>query len=408
MNILLISHRFYQDSKGGTEVLTQDIAQHLICKGYKVIWLAVGNNNDEEINITHLDNGIIMCKISPQFKYNYPLNWMSEESCQAKKISKVLCNLKLTFDIVHIFHFARIGLNFLTLDCFKKSKIFFTLTDYTAICPDYQLFIRKRKKICNEFNNFAQCITCIESDASEEEVSNWKKRNIDFINSRAKMVYTQTPYQRSIMANNGIDEKLLSPLFAKYMIPKEWKDSVNNEKRKRPFRFCYIGRISPEKGIDIVLDAFCRFGKNRPYEFHIYGAYDFDDDYNELVKKMIIKNEKIQYFEPVSLIKLGEIIKEIDCLLIPSLWLENHPLVLTYGLSFNKFVLCSEVPSLIHLKDYEKLLFVNDYESSDAWCMAMKNIIKRNNLIFDEKFSLSNAKDEFRFFVENLIEEYNN
>jgi glycosyltransferase involved in cell wall biosynthesis len=64
-------------------------------------------------------------------------------------------------------------------------------------------------------------------------------------------------------------------------------------------------------------------------------------------------------------------------LLLPSQWLENHPLTLEYALKLSVPVLVSQVPSLSHLLGHEGIHWVRDYRNPYAWTAAMQGMLRR-------------------------------
>lgn len=405
MNILLVSHRFLRHSKGGTEVLTSDIASALSKRGHQVVWLAVGEEEvEDQVSFFRREDGIIEFEITPAFSPDYPSNWYKEEAIQSEKIKRGIKELNIRFDIIHILHFARIGLHFLSLECFADSLVFMTLTDYTVVCPDYQLFNISSESICLEADNPSKCISCIDRKVSEKEIAQWRQRNIRIINDRVNIVYTQTPVQRMIMINSGIANEKLSKKTATYMIPREW-DEVKVEKSNK-FRFGFIGRFSPEKGLHIAIDAFAKVYDVEKCEFFIYGDNNLQTPYGQFLYEKINQCKGINYNSSVPLSELGKVLKSLDCLLIPSLWLENHPLVLTYAFSFNIKVICSDVDSLKYLKNEPNIFYVKNYKDPEAWAEMMIYIIKRNKVQKQDITALNDYRQRFEAFIDGLIQEY--
>ena len=85
-------------------------------------------------------------------------------------------------------------------------------------------------------------------------------------------------------------------------------------------RLCFLGRVAPEKGIDVLLRAL-RLVKTR-VELDIYGiGSDIGNGISD------IGNAKVRWLKPVKPEQVVETIRKYDALVVPSVWLETGPLV---------------------------------------------------------------------------------
>lgn len=113
-------------------------------------------------------------------------------------------------------------------------------------------------------------------------------------------------------------------------------DSVQNSKRENHFLF--IGRLSEEKGIKMLLEAF----KELPYTLNIVG----DGPLKDLVRKATITNKNIIY--KGSLAKEGVIheLQQTQALVFPSICYETFGLVIIEAFSTSTPVLASNLGSM--------------------------------------------------------------
>lgn len=398
MNILFVSHHFIKNSKGGTETLTLDLANLFLKKGHKIWWLAVGEQKEKFSFSQYYD--IPCIEISKGFDIHYPSNWKIQEQIQAKKINDALGQLGVYFDIIHIMHFAGIGLEFVKSPYLERSKIVMTLTDYSVVCHDYQLFQFKKRKICSEPFDAQRCKRCTDKQVTSSDLITWRNRNIEFLNTVPFKIYTQTPYQKQLLVHNNISKEKFSELTACYGILDSWKERTVFDFKK--IHFGFIGRISVEKGLDIVLKAFHAI-PNENIVFEIYGELDLLSDYSRVIKQMMENDLRVIYHPPIELDRLWEAYHTIDCLLIPSVWLENHPVVLEYACVYQLKVLCSQVPSLMHLKN-RKINFIENYQSPQAWKRGMMEVIhekKEKQVFLGKKY-----REKFENYGNKILIDY--
>jgi len=94
----------------------------------------------------------------------------------------------------------------------------------------------------------------------------------------------------------------------------------------RMTRLCFLGRVAPEKGIDVLLRAL-RLVKTR-VELDIYGIKP-DRESEKDMEYMIsdLGNARARWLEPVKPEEVVETIRKYDALVVPSVWLETGPLV---------------------------------------------------------------------------------
>ena len=406
MNVLLVSHRFYKESKAGTEVLVEDVAKELRRLGHTVCLLAASDNLiNGDIDIEYRKDGIITIAISTEFQRNPADRWEIVGEKQLKKVQKAVNLLDIQFDIVHIFHFVRIGLSFFKLSCFRNSKLYVTLTDYSLFCPDYQLFNRKGNCMCTNLKNEIFCARCLDNQFVSTDIKRWREYNRNFINQNAVKVYTQTYHQMLNMKEFGVHEEILSDNYAYYKTPDSWCDYCRSKKGR--FTFAFLGRISLEKAPHTIINAFKNL--NYPNEkLLICGSNDDEAYFSEIIKSIEGRSD-ITYYPPVSLKELGNIFCQIDCLLFPSVWDENNSLLISYATSMNIPVLCSAVPSLRELKQ-QNIHFIEQYKNEESWKNAIKLHIKSRTQLpqnIEGKYFIKSQEAFYQHF-NRIINDYEN
>jgi glycosyltransferase involved in cell wall biosynthesis len=100
----------------------------------------------------------------------------------------------------------------------------------------------------------------------------------------------------------------------------------------------FVGRLVPEKGIDMVLECAKRLPKHR---FRVIGAGDFEDAARK--KALALGLENVEWLGPVYGDDLVRHYNEAGALLLPSRWYDNMPLVLTQALILGIPVVASRI-----------------------------------------------------------------
>lgn len=89
----------------------------------------------------------------------------------------------------------------------------------------------------------------------------------------------------------GVDTDFFSLDNYKYCLNKgEFVDLI---RRNDKFKFCYIGRITKDKGIEELVEAFLRLNVDNRYELLIAGSFEDERDINTRIKNEILSNKSI-------------------------------------------------------------------------------------------------------------------
>ncbi|NOT30188.1 MAG: glycosyltransferase [Planctomycetes bacterium] len=115
----------------------------------------------------------------------------------------------------------------------------------------------------------------------------------------------------------------------------------------RPVRFAYLGGMPKHKGVHVLLDAFARLGGRA--ELSLWGASS-DRAYVELLRRRC-GEVGAQWRGPYGRADERAILAGIDALVVPSIWVENQPLVIHEAFSAGRPVLASHlgaIPEFVH------------------------------------------------------------
>jgi glycosyltransferase involved in cell wall biosynthesis len=108
--------------------------------------------------------------------------------------------------------------------------------------------------------------------------------------------------------------------------------------RERKDFFLYIGRLSEEKGIDVLLEAF----RNIEKELYIGG----DGPLKKKVIDTCAKNHKMHYLGMLDKHAVKEIMSQCSALVFPSLWYEGMPLTLIEAFAVGTPVIASNIGAM--------------------------------------------------------------
>ena len=130
-----------------------------------------------------------------------------------------------------------------------------------------------------------------------------------------------------------------------------------------PLRFGYIGRLDPSKGVELLLEAFC---KDASVDAELWIAGSGRSDYEQSLRSQWA-SERVRFLGRVA---QRDFYPKVDVIVVPSLWEEPLGMVVAESMSFSKPVIGSRrggIPEII--QDGENgLLFEpnNDGELKEA------------------------------------------
>jgi glycosyltransferase involved in cell wall biosynthesis len=175
---------------------------------------------------------------------------------------------------------------------------------------------------------------------------------------------------------------------------------------KKESHFLFIGRLSEEKGIDVLLDAF----KGLPFLIKIAG----EGPLQELVEKTAKQFSNISYLGNLSSEKIVTELQKTEALIVPSVCYEGMPMTIIEAFSVGTPVIASKLGAMSSMIFNEKNGFhfesanVNDLKKTIAKFHMLSDSIKkemRSNAFksYTEKYSPDLQEEYFDAIYNNLL-----
>ncbi len=397
MRILYVIHQFYPEFRSGTEKFLLNLASNIQKDGHFVEVMTYTFSDSKE-GFRHNRNLLVQ-------KYNYknlPVTAVRHQtlpidihtSCENPEIymfAQEYLGTGKRFDLVHFAHPMRLG-SFARAALESGIPYMLTLTDYWMICPKF--FLRtSRGGLCAGAEGSQACIRlCSELDASFIKQRSALIKEILF---GAKYLVSPSKFLAAVFQKEF-------PGLAVSIIPhgmdfKYLKLNSRDYKQGDKIIFAYCGGLSPHKGIHLLLKAFLNL--NPPNgELRLYGSCFHEKEYLRFLHDIAGRDERISFCGTYSEEQVGEVLSNIDVLVLPSLWYENYPLVLHESLACNVPVIASNIGGMAEkIKDS-----VNGFtfEAGDERSLELKL-----RLILGNPQILNGIKQNLRQQVLPLIEE---
>ena len=173
---------------------------------------------------------------------------------------------------------------------------------------------------------------------------NYFARKFRLFKRNISMFACLTEFQKQRLINEGFDS-------AKITVIPNMVDDARIESFKSVGDYVgFVGRISPEKGVDTLVEA----ARSLPeISFKAAGAFDG-------MKALVAESpENFEFLGPVKHEKISEFYKSSRAVVLPSIWFEGFPMILLEAMLQGKPVIASRIGGIPEIVDDGKtgLLF---------------------------------------------------
>ncbi|MBN2880926.1 glycosyltransferase family 4 protein [Candidatus Woesearchaeota archaeon] len=162
-------------------------------------------------------------------------------------------------------------------------------------------------------------------------------------------------------------------------------------------RFLYVGRVSDEKGIDVVFRSLAEIKKKGVSNctFDIIGDGPELNNLKQLSKDLNII-ENVNFLGRIDNNKLEKYYRKCIAVIMPSVWLENNPLVALEAMQYEKPIIASNVGGYPDLVEQNKNGFL--FEMGNYKVLAKEMLKLYNNEKLSKKlgeYGLTKLKRDF-------------
>ncbi len=387
MRILLINNFHYR--RGGADVVYLNTGKLLEKYGHEVFYFSM--NHPQNISYKYAE-------YFPQATNYREISFLSK----IKSVKSFLYNQeaydKLTDylrvikpDIAHV-HLFMGGLTVSILKALKENKIpiVHTVHDYRLICPAYT-FLDRNNNICEKCRDglFIRCAinkcsleknrvhsTILSLDAYYRK---YYFKPIDYID---KFIFV-SDFSKNLHISFNREFKRKAKQVYNFVT-----DFSKISNFKRGNYFLYYGRLSREKGINLLVEVAAEL----KIKLKIAGTGPL---YNDLINK---SDDNIEVLGFKSGNELWSLIQNSSFVILPSEWYENNPLSIIEAYSYGKPVIGSKIGGITELLQNERGIF---FETKNKESLK-KEIIKASNISEEEYQDYSNKV--FKFAQDNFSE----
>ena len=315
---ILIIHCAYQ-LVGGEDIIVSEEINLLRSKGNEVELLLFSNTLNPAFSLLQL-----------------PFNIKSYIATE-KKISE------FKPDVVHIHNLHFGGSTSVLYAVKKRAAVIYTLHNYRLICPSGTLFNKGKLYLNSLKSSFPWGAAFDKVYKKSLPLTTWLSMSIWFnhISGVWKLVdrfIVLTDHSKKV-----IERSQLALTSTQLVIKPNFTEDGNVQNKERNSNFLYVGRLSEEKGINILLDAF----KNTTALLTIIG----DGPARAQVEKDCLSNPNITYLGFQNKDFISSAMQKCTALVFPSIWYETFGLTIIEAFAVSTPVIAANIGSASSLID---------------------------------------------------------
>ena len=301
-------------------------------------------------------------------------------------------------DVIHTHNLHGFHPLLLVILKLTKTPIVHTIHDYFFLCPRLSL-LHRDGYICGQGEQSL--------NMKEPRTVCLIYRNIfsKLIRDTFTTVTAPSSFALDIHKTNGLfnESKTISiPLGTTF------ETTVSRKNKEYPvsrFNFIYIGALSKHKGIHVLIEA-VKLTRDIDYSMTIVGDGDLRSDIQDLCKK----DSRIEFLGFVQGKKKTDVFSKSTCMLLPSVWYDNSPVVIYESFSYGIPVIASSIGGIPELIKHRSngLLFTPG--SANELAKAMNELFLDHDLFVELSKNSFRCSDEYSFekHVEKISNVYSN
>lgn len=397
MRLLLISHFFPPESRAGTENYTFGIAKALQARGHDVLVLCAS----DWIRGAAYWNGVSADIVEDIPVRRANINWQQAHnpnralytSPQATAwVTDILADYQP--DMVHITSAYALGVGILDAVYQAGIPLAVTLTDFWFLCPR-TILLRGDGTLCDGRTTPWQCQQCLLAD------SGVYKQTKPFLPDTVRRKLWQTISAHPFLARQPgarglaldmderkaltaramqLPDRILSPSrFVQQMVAQaglsdrvaylphghelSWLQAYKGKTASTALRFGFMGQVQHQKGVHILVDAYCEADLGDRARLDIWGDLEQSPAYVRQVRRLSSGNDSVRLRGRFPRADIAQVLADIDVMVVPSVWYENAPLVIHEAFATHTPVIATNLGGMAELVQHERngLLFeLND------------------------------------------------
>ncbi len=356
MKILYACHQFLPEYYTGTERYTLELAKQMQRMGHQVTVLTYAYLSNERMQ--PFAKGQLLSKVyqydrvpviawrhtDPHPKLMEPeFSFRLQDDHMEDAFEKFL--QEHTFDILHITHLMRVS-PILKVAKRHSLKVVMHLTDYWMICPQATL-LKPDGSLCEGPDFGRNCGKyCYETKWTQALVKRYRDAQDSL--QLVDVIISPSQFLINVFKRNGVDISRF--IYRKHGFDYSKVKFVKKGQLSREgiITFGFLGTILPHKGVHILIEAFKKVALDN-IRLKIYGSYFDHSDYYQSLLQKVGSDPRIEFCGEYDFEDVASVLKEIDVVVVPSVWYENAPLVISTAHAYGVPVIATDLGGMAEM-----------------------------------------------------------
>jgi glycosyltransferase involved in cell wall biosynthesis len=378
-----IVHQYPPTHVGGTELYTQSLSRALVERGHEVIVFC--RESRPGVGSAHATEGDVQVVRV----------WAGTPSASRRFLATFSDRAATQFferfldqtqpDIAHIQHLMGLPAGLVRLIRVRGIPFVITLHDYWWVCANAQLITNYGRALCDGPRWFLNCACCALARARERPGRPqadgcrlwpvapalapplaWRGYMLRSVLREARRLIAPSRFVEQWYHSQGVRQEDVE------LIPHGVDVAPGMPDRREmsaSVQFTYIGGLSWQKGVHIIIDAIAGLGA----QLSIAGDLTFDPDYVASLRARAPEN--VRFLGRLSRQQVWKLLSQSHAVLIPSLWYETFSLIAHESFAAGVPVVASRVGALVDaVRDGKDGLLVPPGDM-EAWRAALQRLV---------------------------------
>ena len=378
MKVLLVPHFFPPSYPGGTESYTFGLAREIQRRGHSpYVICATDWGRGSSFRPTASDDEVEGIPVH-RLAWNWetapaPFRYLYNNPEVNQEFGRYLAWLRP--DIVHITSCYAFGAGIIQVARQQRVPVFLTFTDFWFLCPRHTLW-RGDGQLCEGPRDAVTCAGCMAAAAPIGKTLQAmlpaktvgqvllqvgrtpllaRQRGfrgyvgdadvrLSFLRRMFELVdvpLAPSRFMIELLGRNGYRADRIR--YSPYGHDLAWLSQLQPRVPDGRLRIGYVGQIDPLKGVDVLVEAVRRLGSDPDVELRIHGNLTKNPDYVASLRQRAGDDPRIQFVGPFGRSQIAEVFSELDVIVVPSVWYENTPIVISEAFAAGRPVIATNL-----------------------------------------------------------------
>ncbi len=400
------------DDEGGGTILPRQIAKELVRRGNRVSVIYTPSKNLPDKPAYYLeqseDDGVQLFAVYNRPALFYDVNHPEREISDPKMrelVGGIIAELKP--DIIHYHSFLNFSMG-VAKDVHEAGiPSVYTSHNYWPLCPRMYLFDDKLNLCSGPSADGSKCAACVKNNdqkdgyaARAEEGRRMLGEYVDrhlAVSNRVKELFVANGHREDRIHVLQQQPETADRIWRTVGVKREIVEDLN-----RPLRIGFIGSLLLQKGVHLLVQALQAFSRERLEGFVFGGGPE------PVVKwlKTLDKKNLVTFTGKYELNELPDLLKKIDVMVVPSVWEDCAPLVVSEGLAARLPVIGARMGGIPDFIEEGTTGFLFSYNDVQELAQKIGGFISDRKLLGRMQRNIRYTRS-FGDYMDDLLRHYN-